>query len=190
MNVHDITPAQSTTIPDTPLPTPNIAEITHERHHKLTPEYLAQKWNIGLNTEKKTIKVTTQLGVRSALGPLTRRHCTDMMQQNLRRLNTTFYTDTLFAKFKSIIGNNVAQVYTDVQGFVPVYPRTSKSLAGLTLDNLTKNIGIPNTIIYNGSPEQFVPRSDFQKTMRKCKIREHQCEPNSQWQNRAEHYIW
>ena len=64
VNDHYIKPAHKPTIPDTPLPTPNIAEITHERHHKLTPEYLSQKWNIGLNTAKKMIKVTTQLGFR------------------------------------------------------------------------------------------------------------------------------
>ena len=70
VNVHDIIPAHNPNIPYTPLPTPNIAEIAHERHHKLTPKSLSQKWNIGLNTAKKTIKVTAQLGVRLALGPL------------------------------------------------------------------------------------------------------------------------
>ena len=43
VKVCDIKPAQNPTIPDTPLPTPNISAITHERHHKLTPEYLAKK---------------------------------------------------------------------------------------------------------------------------------------------------
>ena len=100
VKIHDIKPAHQPTIPDTPLSTPNISAITQERHHKLTPESLSQKWNIGLNTAKKTIKVTTQLGVRPELGPLTRRYLTDMMQQHLRLLNTTFYTDTLFAKCK------------------------------------------------------------------------------------------
>ena len=190
VNVHDIKPSHNPTIPDTPIPTPNIVAITHERHHKLTPESISHKWNIGLNTSKKTIKVTTQLGVRSALGPLTWWYRTDMMKQHLRRLNTTFYTDTLFAKFRSIIGNNVAQVYTDGQGFVHVDPCTSKSLDGLTLDNLTWNIGIPNTIIYDRYPEQVGPNSDFQKTMRKCNIRGHQCEPYYQWKNRAEDSIW
>ena len=71
VSVCDIKPAHKPVIPDTSLPTPNIAAITHERHQNLTPKYLAQKWNIGLNTSKKTINVTTQLGVRSALGPLT-----------------------------------------------------------------------------------------------------------------------
>ena len=147
VKIHDIKPAHQPTIPETPLPTPKIAAITQEIHHKLTPESLAQIRNIGLNMAKKTIKVTTQLGVRSALGPLTRRYCTDMMQQHLRRLNTILYTDTLFAKYKSISGNNVAQVYTDGQGFVHLDPHTFKSLAGITLENLTENIGIPNNII-------------------------------------------
>ena len=190
VNVYDIKTAHKTTIPETPIPTLNIAAITHERHHKLTPSSLAQKWNIGLNMKKKMIKVNTQLGVRSALGPLTLQCRTDMMQQNLWRLNTKLYTNTLFAKFKSIIGNNVAQVYTNGQGFVHVDSRTSKSLSGLTLENLTKNIGIPNTIIYNEAPEQVGPNSDFQKTTRKWNLREHQCEPYSQWKNRDEDSIW
>ena len=153
ITIHDIKPTHQPTISDTPLPTPNITAIRQERHHKLTPEYLAQKWKIGLNMEKKTIKVTTQLGVRLALGALKRHNRSDMIQNHLRRLNTKFYTETLFAKLKSIIGNNVAQVYTYGQGFVHVNPRTSKSLDRLKLDNLTENIGIPNTIIYYGAPE-------------------------------------
>ena len=71
VNVHEIKPSYKPTIPDTPLPTPNIAATTQERHHKLTPESIAQKWNIRLNTAKKTIKVTTELGVRSTLGQQT-----------------------------------------------------------------------------------------------------------------------
>ena len=71
VNVHDIKPSHKPTIPYTPLPTPDIVAITHKKHHKSTPEYLDQKWSIGLNTAKKTIKVTTQLGVRSALVTLT-----------------------------------------------------------------------------------------------------------------------
>ena len=71
VNVHEIKPEHNPTITGTTLPTPNIAAITHERDHKLKPKSLAQKRNIDLNTATKTIKVTTQLGVRSALRPLT-----------------------------------------------------------------------------------------------------------------------
>ena len=112
-----------------------------------------------------------------------------MMQQHLQRLNTTFYTDTLFIKCKSTIVNNVAQVYTDGQRFFHFDALTSKSLAGLRLENLTKNIGIPNTIIYDAAPEQVSTNSYLQKTMGKCKIRRHQRKSYSQWQNRAEDSI-
>ena len=83
----------------------------------------------------------------------------------------------------------MAQIYTGSQGFVHVNPCTSKSLARLKLENLTENIGIPNTIIYDGDPKKVGPDSDFQKTMSKCKIRRHQWEPYSQCQNRAEDSI-
>ena len=43
LKIHDIKPAHQPTIPETPLPTPKIAAITLERHHKLTPESLAHK---------------------------------------------------------------------------------------------------------------------------------------------------
>ena len=82
------------------------------------------------------------------------------------------------------------QVYTNGQGIVHVDSRTSKALSRLTLDNLTKNIGIPNTIIYDGAQEKVGPNSEFQKILRKSKIHGHQCEPYSQWQNRSEDYIW
>ena len=83
VNFHEIKIAHKPTIPDTPLSTPNIAASTQERHHKLTPKYLAQKWNIGLNMAKKKIKFTSQIGVRLVLGPLTRRYRTYMTQHHL-----------------------------------------------------------------------------------------------------------
>jgi len=47
--------------------------ITNDRHSKVTPEELARKWNIGLDTAKKTLDVTTQEGIRTAVHPMTRR---------------------------------------------------------------------------------------------------------------------
>ena len=83
VNFHDIKSEHKTTIPDTPLPTPKISAITHEIHHKLTSQSLAHKWNILLDTGKNTIKITTQLGVRLALGPLIQQYCTDIVQYHL-----------------------------------------------------------------------------------------------------------
>ena len=81
------------------------ATFTSERHHGTDPSLLAKKWGIGLQKAKDTLKCTTQLNIRSAILPLTRRYRTDLLSQRLRRLSCRFYTDTAFAKFKSIIGN-------------------------------------------------------------------------------------
>ena len=40
--------------------------ITNDRHSKVTPEELARKWNVGLQTAKDTLQVTTQCGIRTA----------------------------------------------------------------------------------------------------------------------------
>ena len=46
--------------------------ISNERHSKVMPEELASKWNIGLQTAKDTIRVTTLCLIRTAVHPMTR----------------------------------------------------------------------------------------------------------------------
>jgi hypothetical protein len=46
------------------------AVLTNERHAGITPENLARKWNIGLETAKKNATGYTQRGIRTALHPL------------------------------------------------------------------------------------------------------------------------
>ena len=160
---------------------------TKSRHSSVTPEELARKWRIGLQTAKDTLKVTTQNGIRHALHPLKRRYRTDNMSLSLRRLNTRFYTDTLFAKVKSLKGNTCAQVFaTDDIGFVRVHPMSSKSQAGEALRGLAEDIGVPNEIVCDGASEQVGPKSDFYKTVNYLRSRIKQTEPYSPWQNNAE----
>ena len=70
------------------LPTPQKPQLrdfgkntfTKTRHHQIHPSVLSSKWGCGLKTAKITLKGTTQLGIHSAIGPLTRRYCTDILQ--------------------------------------------------------------------------------------------------------------
>jgi len=74
-----------------------IAQIrTSERHHGVDASLLSLKWGIGLEKAKNTIDNTTQINIRSAILPLTRRYRTDLLSQRLRRLNIRFYTDSIF----------------------------------------------------------------------------------------------
>ena len=163
--------------------------ITKDRHHEVTLELLSRKWACGLGTATNTLKATTQLGVRSAIGPLTRRYRTDILQLHYRRLNFTLFSDTMFAKTKSLKGFTCCQVYADGEGFVWADPMKSKSEAGRTLKRLIQDVGIPNKIVSDGAPEQIGPGSEFQKLMRTYDIRGHQNEAKTQKYNRAEDAI-
>ena len=78
-------------------PTHVMSQIrTSERQHGVDAGLLSLKWGIGLEKARKTLKNTTQMNIRSALLPLTRRYRTDLLSQRLRRLNIRFYTDTMF----------------------------------------------------------------------------------------------
>ena len=138
-------------------------------------------------TDGKTdLKHTTQLGVRSVIGPLTRRYRTDILQLHYRRLSARFFTDTMFTKKKSLMGNTCAQVYTDGGGFITVYPMKSKGQVGQTLKNLVQDVGIPYALTFDGSLEQVGPETQFQKVMQKYQITGHINEAETQKLQRAE----
>jgi len=72
--------------------------ITSDRHHGPDPKLLSEKWECSLETAKATLKATTQLNLRSAVAPLTRRYRTDLLSMKLHRLSCKFFTNTLFSK--------------------------------------------------------------------------------------------
>jgi hypothetical protein len=83
------------------------------RHTQVTAEEVTRKFQCGIETAKLTLKSTTQHGVRQAIHPLRRMYRVDHIDINCRRLQDTFYMDTLFSKEKSINGNVCAQVITN-----------------------------------------------------------------------------
>ena len=62
--------------------------IPNKRHHGTDPNLLSRKWGIGLKKARDTLAKTTQLNIRSALLPLTRRYRTDLLSQRLKRLSS------------------------------------------------------------------------------------------------------
>ena len=74
------------------------------------------------------------------------------MSQRLSQLNCVFYTYTLFVKYKSIVGNTCAQIFTD-GGFVQIIPMRSKSEAGTILDRINRDVRVANEIFMDNTPE-------------------------------------
>ena len=74
--------------------------------------------------------------------------------QRLRRLNTKFYTDTLFTKVStSLRGNTCAQIFTDGEGAIFAYPMWNKAEAREQLIKLCQQVGIPNELHRDGALE-------------------------------------
>jgi len=158
-----------------------------ERHHTITADSLSRKWNIPLSSARATLMGTTQLTIRSARLPLSRRYRTDTMRSDLRRLSTTIYTDTLVADVRSSRGNNFAQFFTDGakdSPFAVSYPIKSKEEAGNSLKSFATDYGIPFKIHSDNSMEQT--SGLFSKVCSKLMINHTTTEPYSPWQNRAE----
>jgi hypothetical protein len=161
-----------------------VAAVTGDRHTKVNPENLARLWNIGLETAKRTLQVTTQQGIRTALHPLHRRYRVDHLHLNRKRLNGDWFTDTLFSQTISLQGNTCAQVYTN-GNYTSVHPMTSKSRVGITLTEFSDDVGIPDSLTSDGAPEMVGPKTDFMKEVNRLKVRLKRAEVGRSNQNYA-----
>ena len=157
---------------------------TRERHTTVTPENLTRLWGCGLETSKKMIKQTTQVGVRTALHPLHRRYRVDQAHLNRRRLMSHFYMDTLIAKTKSLKGNKYAQVYTNGR-FTQVYPMLDVTGAsiGQTLTDFSDDVGIPDKLTCDLHASQAGTKTKFMEEVRRLKINLYNIEKGRHNQN-------
>ena len=69
----------------------NISSISSTRRNGVSTETLAEKWDIGLTTAKRTTKDTTQQGVRTVEHPSLQRR----FRTNNRQLRYHYYDPTL-----------------------------------------------------------------------------------------------
>ena len=126
---------------------------------------LARNWGIGVRTAKKTLKVTTQRGVRTMVHALlSQRFRMNDRQLRYRRLPIKCFTDTLIAKTESRDKNKYAQIYCTPEGWARAFPMRLKSKAHKTLSLLHKRDGVPNVMIMDGAKEQV--HGDFRKKNR------------------------
>ena len=158
--------------------------LTTDRHSKVGPEELSRKWNIGLQTAKDTLEVTTQHGVRTAVHPMSRRLRVDHLHLHRPRLQGTWFLDTLIAKVKSLLGNKCANVFTNGK-FTKVVPMASRTEAGESLVDFTDDVGIPEVLVTDGATEFTGRHTDFIKQARRMRIKLHTAEQGRKNQNHA-----
>ena len=142
------------------------------RHSRITAEEVARKFGCGLETAKKTLKATTQHGIRHALRPLHRRYRVDHLDLHRRRVHDTFHMDTLFSKTTSINGKTCANLFTNGK-LTKVYPLTDKTSVSMTesLIDFADDVGAPDTIFCDLAPEYVGPKSEFQREIRRLRTK-------------------
>ncbi|MGH3054765.1 MAG: hypothetical protein ACRDL7_07290, partial [Gaiellaceae bacterium] len=114
---------------------------------KLNIDILVLKHRLGgvsKETALATLNGTTQLATRDGNMPLHKRYCSRQQQLKYRRLNATFYSDTMISSTKSSSGNLYSQIFVNNTNFVYQYPMKLKSQASDALQQFIHDIGIPN----------------------------------------------
>jgi hypothetical protein len=150
----------------------------------ITFQDVAPRWHIGLDTAKATLKATTQEGMKFVEGDLERRLRTSRAHLRFPTLNCMIYTDTLFAKYKSVRGFNCAQVFTDSKGFYRLYLIKRKGEAYHALSQFIHDVGIPKNCLVDMAKEER--DGEWGHIVRHYHIKQRTTEAYSPWQNRAE----
>ena len=122
--------------------------------NELTPAVLSQRWNIGLAKAAKTLKVTTQAGVRHVYAPGERKLRQRTLHLKFPNLKGVWYSDTMFSTCKSVRSHACAQVFTNGLGYDRVYPLASKDEAHFALTMFIQEVGIPQILTMDNAPEE------------------------------------
>ena len=154
----------------------------------VTPNVLAQRWNITLEQAQHTIDHTTQLAVRDLEhATLTRRLKPNAYQLKYRRLRTVMYTDTIFGPVPSYgMKYTCMQIYCTDFDWIALYPLKSKKDAHTTLQQLFSDYGIPHTLIADNAAELIGPHTEFRKQALRAGITLRSIEAHTPNQNHAE----
>ena len=97
---------------------------------------------------------TSQLNCQDATSSLARNFGTNDCMLRYRRLDSIFFTDTLYvtAAAKSTCMNIGAQLYVSDKGFVAIYPIRKTRQFMSTLRLFAKDVGAPKLLVLDPHP--------------------------------------
>jgi hypothetical protein len=132
----------------------NMAAVSSGSRTALRPETLAKNRNIPLENAKQNLTVTTQQGIRNQPTVLTGKFKTNDRMLWYNCLNAKIFTDTLEAGALSRRQNKYyAQAFVIPPYWTKAYAMRSKSDAHHMLSSLFHDVGVPETLVMDGSKE-------------------------------------
>jgi hypothetical protein len=166
-----------------------ISAIHASKSKGPTPNDLSKLWLISEPLAKGAIEQNTQLCRHNADNSLSRHFTTNDRMLRYKRIQSSFFSDTMFAspKSKSTRGYTCCQVFVSDKGFVSVYPMRSQDEFQTALHWFCKQVGVPTNLIVDAHRAQT-----SNKVKRFCDqvgTTLRTLEKGTPWANRAELYI-
>ena len=150
--------------------------------------HIAKLWQISEKLAKGVLERNSELKRHNADNTLSRHFSTNDRMLRYRRINSVFFTDTMFAStVKSIRQNTCCQVFVSDKGFVSVYPMQSQKEFETALHWFCKQVGVPDKLVADSHKSQT-----SNKVKRFCDqvgTTLRALERHTPWANRAELYI-
>ena len=131
----------------------NIAVVkSRGRKSDITPERLAQVFNITRDTAVRTLRTTTRYCPRNVKDiTLNKRYSNNDRMLRYNRMLTDLFTDTMFAtkSATSLRGYTCAQVFATPFGWAQVVLLKHKSEVHLAVKDIFKRYGASDNLIYD-----------------------------------------
>ena len=167
-----------------------ISAAAADKPQGVKPSVLSKLWCITEKLAESAIEQNTQFSRISADNTLSRQLSSNDRMLRYRRIESTFFTDTMFATpaAKSPRQNTCCQVFVSDKGFVAVYPMQSQEEFTTALHWFCKQVGVPSTLIADGHKSQ-TSSSSVKRLCHQVGTTLRVLETGSPWANRAELYI-
>ena len=174
---------------DEPEITAIVQAVAASKSQGATSDQLSKLWMINDELAQGAVDQNTQLARHSSDNILSKQISTNDRMLRYKRIQSVFYSDTMFAKpkAKSLRGNKCCQVFVSDKGFVAVYPMKTQSEFQDALHWFCKQVGVPIILVVDGHKAQTSNKTkqfclQVGTTLRVL-------ERGTPWANRAELYI-
>jgi len=166
-----------------------IAAVSAGKSKGISAEHLSKVWSTPHEDAARTLQVTTQRLRHDADASLSRNFGTNDRAVRYKKLESYFFSDTLFVtgKAKSSRGNICAQIFVSDKGFVAIYPMQHHRDYFLALRQFAKEVGAPEVFVCDPHPTQMQRKVKEFCTQIGTTLRI--LEARTQWANRAELYV-
>ena len=166
----------------------SVNAVLADPSNGISPRLLSKLWCVPENLAKETIAQSTQLCRHNADNYMSRNISTNDCMLRYRRLQSVFFTDTMFAlKHRSTRGNICCQIFVSDKGFVSVYLMKSQKEFPTALHWFCKQVGIPDSLVADG--HKSLQSGEVRRFCDQVGMTLRILEAHTPWANCAELYI-